>query len=141
MNKLIIFLFIIKTVLCWKPISGPTSFSITQQHPSIGGIGLSSAALTSTSSLQHNTNSIIESNNLNGDPSISTTYHGNGFLNEYAHHEDFLNGDHSTVGNNGPTAFDSGDFEGRILSHKNAFYGSKLLDGFLPETVSIKYIL
>lgn len=116
------------SVFAWKPLTSPTSFSISQQHPALGAThnGLSEPSSSDSSSGSSHSSSSI-------------TYHGNSFLNEHAdghegHDEDHH---HATAG----AADDElllGHTEPRIL-HKEprAFYGNSFYNSLHPSAVSI----
>lgn len=109
-RTIIVFVALATCAYSWKPIASPTSFSISQQHPSLG----------------HNTISDTSGSDGYGGSasahsSSSITYHGNSFLNDHSV-------DHDEA--------DDNESEPRILHQKDSIYGNNFYNALVPTAVS-----
>lgn len=107
LKLVLVFLVLVESGLCWKPVAGPSSYShLTNHHPVMG---------------THNT--IIEGE---GAASIghSVTYHGNLFAKQHEHETE-----PETVLLNDEPGLGLEDVQGRVLSGHVADYENKFLDG------------
>lgn len=104
------------SVLCWKPIISPSSFSISQHHPALG----------------HSHNTLLEGADTSGTAGSTTTYHGNSFLNNHALGHELLGSDEH-----------SEDSEARVVHGGTGggyHYGPQFLSGLPSSTVSFFFL-